>query len=48
MSTAAPTLVPATATEFSLLRYFLLNCSSVLSKDQILQSVWDYSGSRAT
>jgi two-component system, OmpR family, response regulator len=37
------TLVPLTATEFALLRYFLLNPQRVLSKDQILQSVWDYS-----
>jgi two-component system OmpR family response regulator len=37
------TLVPLTATEFSLLRYFLLNPNRVLSKWQILQNVWHYS-----
>jgi two-component system OmpR family response regulator len=31
-----------TATEFSLLRYFLLNPRRVLSKGQILQNVWRY------
>jgi two-component system, OmpR family, response regulator len=31
-----------TATEFSLLRYFLLNPRRVLSKNQILQNVWRY------
>ncbi len=35
--------VPLTATEFSLLRYFLLNPNRVLSKWQILQNVWHYS-----
>jgi len=37
------TLVALTATEFSLLRYFLLNPHRVLSKWQILQNVWHYS-----
>ena len=37
------TPVPLTATEFSLLRYFLLNPQRVLSKWQILQNVWHYS-----
>jgi len=36
------TPVPLTATEFSLLRYFLLNPRRVLSKGQILQNVWRY------
>ena len=36
------TLVPLTATEFSLLRYFMLNPRRVLSKGQILQNVWRY------
>jgi two-component system OmpR family response regulator len=36
------TLVPLTATEFSLLRYFMLNPRRVLSKAQILQNVWHY------
>jgi two-component system, OmpR family, response regulator len=35
--------VPLTATEFSLLRYFLLNPQRVLSKFQILDNVWPYS-----
>jgi two-component system OmpR family response regulator len=34
--------VELTATEFSLLRYFLLNPRRVLSKAQILQNVWHY------
>src|SRR5438067_10806672 len=34
--------VPLTATEFNLLRYFLLNPRRVLSKSQILQNVWRY------
>ena len=34
--------VELTATEFSLLRYFLLNPRRVLSKTQILQNVWRY------
>jgi two-component system OmpR family response regulator len=36
------TRVDLTATEFSLLRYFLLNPNRVLSKGQILQNVWRY------
>src|ERR1700759_4290349 len=36
------TPVDLTATEFSLLRYFLLNPRRVLSKGQILQNVWRY------
>jgi two-component system OmpR family response regulator len=36
------TLVELTATEFSLLRFFLLNPRRVLSKGQILQNVWKY------
>ena len=34
--------IPLTATEFSLLRYFMLNPRRVLSKGQILQNVWRY------
>ena len=34
--------VPLTATEFSLLRYFMLNPRRVLSKTQILMNVWRY------
>src|SRR5580765_4434189 len=34
--------IPLTATEFSLLRYFMLNPRRVLSKAQILQNVWRY------
>ena len=34
--------IPLTATEFSLLRFFLLNPRRVLSKAQILQNVWRY------
>jgi two-component system OmpR family response regulator len=34
--------VALTATEFSLLRYFMLNPRRVLSKGQILQNVWRY------
>jgi two-component system, OmpR family, response regulator len=36
------TRVELTATEFSLLRYFMLNPRRVLSKAQILQNVWRY------
>ncbi len=36
------TLIELTATEFSLLRFFLLNPRRVLSKGQILQNVWRY------
>ena len=38
----AETLIELTATEFSLLRYFMLNPRRVLSKSQILQNVWRY------
>jgi two-component system OmpR family response regulator len=38
----AETLVSLTATEFNLLRYFMLNPRRVLSKAQILQNVWRY------
>jgi two-component system OmpR family response regulator len=38
----AKTLVSLTATEFNLLRYFMLNPRRVLSKAQILQNVWRY------
>jgi two-component system OmpR family response regulator len=34
--------ITLTATEFSLLRYFMLNPRRVLSKAQILQNVWRY------
>ena len=36
------TPITLTATEFSLLRYFMLNPRRVLSKGQILQNVWRY------
>jgi two-component system, OmpR family, response regulator len=36
------TPIQLTATEFSLLRFFLLNPRRVLSKGQILQNVWRY------
>ena len=36
------TPITLTATEFSLLRYFMLNPRRVLSKAQILQNVWHY------
>ena len=36
------TPIALTATEFSLLRFFLLNPRRVLSKAQILQNVWRY------
>jgi two-component system, OmpR family, response regulator len=36
------TAVALTATEFSLLRYFMLNPRRVLSKGQILMNVWRY------
>ena len=35
-------VVELTATEFALLRFFLLNPRRVLSKGQILQNVWKY------
>ena len=34
--------IPLTGTEFSLLRYFMLNPRRVLSKTQILRNVWRY------
>jgi two-component system OmpR family response regulator len=40
--TRSGTRVELTATEFNLLRYFLLNPRRVLSKGQILQNVWRY------
>jgi two-component system, OmpR family, response regulator len=36
------TRIDLTGTEFSLLRYFMLNPRRVLSKGQILQNVWHY------
>ena len=36
------TRIELTATEFNLLRYFMLNPRRVLSKSQILQNVWRY------
>ena len=36
------TVIPLTATEFNLLRFFLLNPRHVLSKAQILDHVWHY------
>ena len=38
----ADTAVELTATEFNLLRFFMLNPRRVLSKGQILQNVWHY------
>jgi two-component system, OmpR family, response regulator len=42
------TQIELTATEFNLLRFFMLNPRRVLSKGQILQNVWhyDFGGSR--
>jgi two-component system OmpR family response regulator len=42
------TAIELTATEFNLLRFFMLNPRQVLSKAQILQNVWhyDFGGSR--
>ena len=40
------TPVPLTATEFSLLRYFMLNPRRVLSKLQIVENVWPDSNDR--
>jgi two-component system OmpR family response regulator len=42
------TPIELTATEFNLLRFFMLNPRRVLSKSQILQNVWhyDFGGSR--
>jgi two-component system OmpR family response regulator len=44
----ADTAIELTATEFNLLRFFMLNPRRVLSKGQILQNVWhyDFGGSR--
>jgi two-component system OmpR family response regulator len=44
----AETHIELTATEFNLLRFFMLNPRRVLSKTQILQNVWhyDFGGSR--
>jgi two-component system OmpR family response regulator len=44
----AGALIELTATEFNLLRFFMLNPRRVLSKTQILQNVWhyDFGGSR--
>ena len=36
------THIPLTATEFSLLRYFMLNPRRVLTRPQLLDHVWDY------
>ncbi len=36
-------LIELTATEFRLLRYLLANARRVLTRDQILEAVWDYS-----
>ncbi|MFA4965675.1 MAG: response regulator transcription factor [Thermoleophilia bacterium] len=38
----AGTAIELTATEFKLLRYLMLNARRVLSKDQILDHVWNY------
>jgi len=38
----ATAAIELTATEFNLLRYFMLNPRRVLSKSQILQNVWHY------
>jgi two-component system, OmpR family, response regulator len=40
--TRGDSVIALTATEFSLLRYFMLNPRRVLSKGQILQNVWHY------
>jgi two-component system OmpR family response regulator len=40
--TRGGTRLELTATEFNLLRYFMLNPRRVLSKGQILQTVWHY------
>jgi two-component system, OmpR family, response regulator len=40
--TRGVTRIELTATEFNLLRYFMLNPRRVLSKGQILQNVWRY------
>ena len=38
----ADTQIVLTATEFALLRFFMLNQRRVLTKGQILQNVWHY------
>ena len=35
-------LIELTPTEYKLLRYLLANAKRVLSRDQILEAVWDY------
>lgn len=40
--TRAGAAIPLTATEFRLLRYLLTNAGRVVSKQQILDHVWDY------
>ena len=35
-------LIELTPTEFKLLRYLLLNARRVLTREQILENVWDY------
>lgn len=40
--TRAGNEIHLTATEFALLRYLMLNADRVLSKEQILDRVWDY------
>jgi two-component system, OmpR family, response regulator len=40
--TRADQVIPLTATEFNLLRFFMLNPRHVLSKSQILDHVWHY------
>ena len=40
--TRAGQVIPLTATEFNLLRFFMLNPRHVLSKSQILDHVWHY------
>lgn len=39
----AKTLIPLTHTEFTLLRYLLANKNRVLTREMILNHVWDYS-----
>jgi two-component system OmpR family response regulator len=40
--TRAAELVELTATEYRLLRYFMLNPRRVLTRAQLLEHVWDY------
>jgi two-component system OmpR family response regulator len=35
-------LIELTPTEYKLLRYLLVNAKRVLTRDQILEAVWDY------